>query len=219
MERFINVLQPDGSIQQLEDNQFIDLGEGVNYNPRLFALSSGSSGGSGDEPQCMYLVEFNPFNNVCTTNQPELIRVNNHPVLVFPKDGNKTAYFECVMPSVNSDGFIFHVPEHQWNGFYYVHLHWTALEGGTIGWTVAFENLSANGSNLDTDSFDPEIVGGDMLNQPNEVVISTIAFDNLKTNVDSKDLFRLVVKRNDGGTDDDVYLLGVDIQWRYLPLE
>lgn len=210
----IELLQPDGTLREVEDTS-VDLLSCDQIQSNYVTMLS--SGGSGDEYPCTYLVEFNPYNNVCTTNQPELIIINNHPALVFPKGEDKIAYFECVMPSFGSDGYpaSWDAPN-QWDGSYYVHVHWTMANGGTATWDIEFENLS--GGNLDVDDFGGDISASGTAD-PYKVEISTAEFVGHVipgTTVEAKEPFRLRVSRNDSGTNEDAYLLSVAIQWNYI---
>ena len=214
----IDILQPDGATIPFDDDYYVDLSSSEDINSPIM-LHALSSGGSGDSPYCTYLVQVTPFNDVSATNPPELTTVNNHPVLVFPKTADNTAYFECVMPCVGSLGY----PaswgvSHQWNGYYYVHLHWTIPTGGTATWKIAFENMT--GGNVDTDDFDHgELTVTDTVDTANEVIISTIEVSVAQihgSDIDAIELFRLRVKRNNSGTTDDAYLVAIDIQGHWI---
>jgi hypothetical protein len=67
---------------------------------------------------------------------------NGHPILGFDDTTSWTAIFTGILPRQYAGGGIT------------VYLHWTAIAtSGTGGWTVSFERMSDNSTDLDSDSF------------------------------------------------------------------
>lgn len=90
------------------------------------------------------LCRFTPLHNEPPASNPALLDTRNqHPVLDFDPDTNKSAVFSAVMPRHYTGGGV----------TVYIHYAMTSAEADTIDWDAAFERIGDQQLDIDGDSF------------------------------------------------------------------
>jgi|SRR5210317_1246278 len=137
------------------------------------------------------LIMFQPWSfSPPATNAATIGHRNNHPVLNFDTTTQWTAYFSGILPrAYGSSGVT-------------VYVHWMAATAtsGTIGWDIAFERMSDNTTDLDSDSFATAqtVTAATVPSTAGVVKVTSVAITN-GANMDSVnvgDSFRLRIRRD-----------------------